>query len=166
MADRPPQGEIDRWERWFGVECNNRAWDLIAREVRTPDEDLEMLHAAHAAAYHWLKVGRPVNFARADLTLAHAHALLGRGELALAYALRCLALFEAGEGEDWDLAFAHAEVAFAAAVLGDADRHARHYAAARQHGEAIAGEADRRIFMEELARIPAVVRGYQPASRL
>ncbi len=103
------------------------------------------------------QVGKPVNDARADLTLAHVHALLGQGQLALGYAQRCLAFFENNTGEDWDMAFAHAEMAFAAAVLGDADLHAKHYAQAKKLGEAIQEEEDRTVFMDEFSRIPSQV---------
>lgn len=162
MAEKPTQEQIDQWHRWFAVECNNRAWDLIDKETRSPEEDREMLYLAYAAAYHWSKVGKPVNDARADVTLAHAHALLGQGEPALEYARRSLAFFEGREGEerpgqDWDLAFAHAEMARAAATLGDSELHARHYQLAEQLGQAIQEAEDRQVFMAEFARIPKSV---------
>ena len=154
MPDEPTPEMIEKWHRWFAVECNNRAWDLSSKPNRTPSEDQEMLYSAYTAAYHWSKAGKPVNDARADLTLAHVHALLGQGQLALGYAQRCLAFFESNVGEDWDVAFAHAEMAFAAAVLGDADLHAKHYAQAKKLGEAIQEEEDRTVFLDVLARIP------------
>ena len=154
MTDEPTPETIDKWHRRFAAECNNRTWDLIDKPKRTPAEDQEMLYNAYSAAFHWLKVGKPINNARADVTLAHAHALLGQGEQALHYAQRCLAFFESNVGEDWDVAFAHAEMAFAAAVLGDADLHAKHYAQAKKLGEAIQEEEDRTVFLDVLARIP------------
>jgi hypothetical protein len=116
-----------------------------------------MLYAAYAAAFHWSKVGQPINGARADVTLAHVHALLGHGQLAQQYAQRCLAFFEHNEGEDWDIAFAHAEMAHAAAVTGEWELHAQHYAAAQARGTAIEDEEDRQIFLTELARIPSQI---------
>ena len=157
MTDEPTPETIDKWHRRFAVECNNRTWDLIDKPKRTPAEDQEMLYNAYSAAFHWLKVGKPINNARADVTLAHVHALLGQGQLALGYAQRCLAFFENNTGEDWDMAFAHAEMAFAAAVLGDADLHAKHYAQAKKLGEAIQEEEDRTVFMDESSRIPSQV---------
>ena len=158
MTDEPTPEIIDKWHRRFAVECNNRTWDLIDKPNRTPAEDQEMLYTAYAAAFHWSKVGKPINNARADVTLAHVHALLGHGQQALDYAQRCLTFFESNEGEDWDVAFAHAEMAFATAVLGDADLHAKHYAEAKRHGEAIQEEEDRKVFMDEFARIPGQVQ--------
>ena len=104
-----------------------------------------MLSAAFASAYHWAQLKAPLKDARADLTVAHVLALLNQGPLALEYARRCLAFFESQGGEDWDLAFGHAELAHAAAKCGDHTLHSYHYARARELGEAIQ-EADRRFF--------------------
>ena len=158
MAKQPTQKTIDKWQRWFAIDCNNRTWNLTSKPERTPDEDREMLLGAYAAAFHWSKIGKPINDARADLTLAHVHALLGH-DISLYYAQRSLAFFENNAGEDWDLAFAHAEMAQAAAVIGDKESHARHYALARERGLAIQDEEDRNVFMEEFARIPSEVKG-------
>ncbi|MEW5986201.1 MAG: hypothetical protein AB1791_06175 [Chloroflexota bacterium] len=155
MTDIPTQETINQWHRRFAVACNNRAWDLTTQSDRTAAENQEMRYTAYAAAYHWQQVGQPINHLRAEITLAHVHALLGEAGQALHYADRCLAFCETNECEDWDLAFAHLEMALAAAVSGDAKSHARHYARARELGEAIQEEEDRRIFLDELARTPA-----------
>lgn len=155
MSEQPTQELMDQWHRRFAVECNNRAWDLISKPDRTPADNRDMLYLAYASAFHWSKVGTPLHDARAEVTLAHVHALLGHGEMSLHYAQRCLAFFESNAGEDWDIAFAHAEVAHAAAAMGDAELHAKHYAAAKARGAAIKEDEDRRVFEEELARIPS-----------
>jgi hypothetical protein len=157
MAEKPTQDEINKWQRYFAIECNNRALYLASKSERTADEDGEMLNAAYAAAFHWAKVGKPVNDARADMALAHILSLLGHGRRALHHAQRCLAFFEQNGGEDWDLAFAQAETAFAAAVAGNKMLHARHYALARERAAAIKSEEDRKVFDEEFARIPSAV---------
>jgi hypothetical protein len=146
---------IARWHRWFAIECNNRSWDLAARPDRSTEEDRELLLGAHAAAYHWSKVGKPINDMRAELLLAHAHALLGHGDLALGYARRCLEFCETQECEDWDLAFAHSHMALAAAALGDPELHSKHYIRAEELGSAIRDEEDRKVFLQEFERVPA-----------
>src|SRR2546423_775363 len=99
--ERPDKETIDKWHRWFGVECNNRAWELSSADARTAEEDREMLAGAFAAAFHWSKVGKPVNHMRADLLLAHVYALLGRGADALGYARSCLDFCGSNDCEDW-----------------------------------------------------------------
>lgn len=159
MSEDPSPETIQKMHRWFAVECNNGAWNLSSKPERTQVEDREMLYMAYSAAYHWSKMGLPLNDARADMTLAHVHAVLGHGALALSCAQRCLDYFETYGGEDWDLAFANLEMAFAGAASGDQAIHARYYAQAKSLGEAIRDDQDRQIFFEELARIPGPIKG-------
>ena len=154
MTERPSQENIDQWHRWFAVECNNTAWDLISKPERTAAEGADMLFVAYASAYHWFKIGPELNQARAVLLLAHTHSMLGQGEQAMQYAHSALPYFQAGNGEDWDLAFAHLEVALAAAVSGDRESHAHYYRLARELGEAIHEAEDQEIFLKEFSRIP------------
>ena len=153
MSFQPSPEDIAKFHRYFAAQCNNRAWDLASQNQRTADEEREMLNAAYAAAFHWSKVGTPINDARADMTLAHVHSLLGNGDQALYYAGRCLSFFEQNEGEDWDLAFAHAEMALATATCGDHDTCRKHVALAQETGATIKNDEDRKAFDEEFARI-------------
>jgi hypothetical protein len=153
-AEKPAQETIDHMHRWFAIECNNQVWELASAPVRSPEQDFEMLSSAYAAAHHWSKIGTSVNVARAGVTLAHAASLLGQGDLALQYARRSLAFFEQNPATDWDIAFAHAEMALAAAVNGDTPLYALHYDRARTLGEAIQDEEDRKVFFEEFSRLP------------
>ena len=113
-----------------------------------------MLCLAYAAALHWSKVGAPLNAARADSLLARVHALLRHEDLAMHYAQRCLEFCQTNACEDWDLAFAHAEMAFAAAIAGNSNVHAEHYDLAKMKGEALKDPEDRQVFFESFNRIP------------
>jgi hypothetical protein len=146
--------EIAKAHRWFAVECNNRGWDLASQASRTPAEAQEMVFAAHAAAFHWAKVGAPLNFMRADLLLAHAHALTGSPAEALRYAERVLLFCQTNPCEDWDVAFAYAAMALAAFAGGDRARHRKFYALAAAQGPAIKDREDREVFLAEFARLP------------
>lgn len=139
--------------RWFAMECNNSCWDLTTA-TRTPQQDARMLHAAHAAAFHWGCVGERVHHMRADQLLAHVHALLGMGATALQYALSCHQYFTTHETPDWELAFTHAILAQAAAVTGDTALHASAYAEARSVMDAIVDPEDRAIVDATFRLIP------------
>jgi hypothetical protein len=153
-GELPSIEETARWRRRFAAEGNNRAWDLASQPERSAEDVEDMVYAAYAAAYHWKQVGQPVNHSRADVTLAHALSLAGQGSEALKYARRSLEFFESTPCEDWDIAFAHLEMALAAAVLKDSALHAFHYSKASELGHAIQEEEDRQVFLTELARIP------------
>lgn len=75
MADAP--FDIPRAQRWFAVECNNLAWDLLDKPDRTADETERMLHAAHASVHHWLAVGNELNRLRGMVLLANVYAGAG-----------------------------------------------------------------------------------------
>lgn len=80
--------------KWFAVEFNNRAWDLVEKPERTAAETVEMIQTAHAAAIHWQAVGTPLNAQRAENLLATAYLKAGQAEPALVHAERSLELGE------------------------------------------------------------------------
>jgi len=150
----PNTSSPEDWQRFFAASCNNLAWDIAERQQRSAADDRAMLLAAFASAYHWSQIGNPLNDARADITLAHVLSLLGQGGLARQHAQRALDGFTAHTGEDLDAAFAHLELAFAAAVQGDTAAHRAYYQLAQSLGNAISVQEDREVFQAELARIP------------
>ena len=145
VAERPAPEEIARWDRFFAIECNNRAWRLSEAASRKQAEDGEMLQCAHAAALHWSKVGTELHNARATMLLAHVEALLGRPS-AMAYARRAFDYVASHDSPPWEVAFAHAILASAAAASGDAKLHAKHYAEAKALGAALDDAEEREIF--------------------
>jgi hypothetical protein len=154
MTERPGAEEIARWQKRFAVACNNRAWQLIEQGRRTPAESHELLHAAHASAWHWARVGTELNGARAQMLLGMAHALAGDGSLALRYAMSAFNYFNEHEAPDWEQAFAHAVLAAAAAAAGDPGLHAEHYAEAARLDDAIADPEDRAVFLRSFTQVP------------
>jgi len=145
VPERPSPEEIAKWDRFFAIECNNRAWRLSEAASRTQAEDEEMLHCAHAAALHWSKVGTELHNARATMLLAHVEAILGRST-AMGYARSAFEYVTAHDSPGWEVAFAHAILANAAAASGEAKLHAKHYAEAKALGAAIANSEEREIF--------------------
>jgi DNA-binding transcriptional MerR regulator len=134
----------------------NRTWELIETADRTPAQDDEMIHAAHASRYHWGEVGAPVNLARGEWQCARVYSTLGRGEPALWHANRCLAILEADEEgrEDWDLAAAYEGLARASAVAGDRAARDAWVARATEALSGIADAEDRRVIEGDLATVP------------
>jgi hypothetical protein len=143
--------------RQLGVDLFNDVWRLLNKSDRTPDEDDELLHQAHASAYHWLKAPEcePKNRARSEWLCARVYAVLGRGEPALHHATRCLEITEqhADNVEDWDLPFAYEALARAHGVAGDAGESRRYAELARESGESIADPEDREHFDAELVTL-------------
>ncbi len=67
-------------QRQVAVDCFNKAWALMEKQDGTRDDDDEMLHCAHASAYHWHQVGAAANRARAEWQCSRVYAILGRAE--------------------------------------------------------------------------------------
>jgi hypothetical protein len=154
MSDPVNDQDIQKWHRWFGVECNNRAWRLSEAQSRTAAEDSEMLNAARAATFHWNKIGTEVHAARAGMLLARVHALLGHGAIAMCYARTAFDSVASRASPDWEIAFAHAVLANAAFAVNDAALHSQHYAVAKKIGLALPNAEERQIFEATFSRIP------------
>ena len=151
MPPTHPAELADR--RGLAVDLFNHVWTLLERTDRTPLDDDEMLHAAHASRYHWGEVGEPVNLARGEWQCSRVYAVLGRAEPALWHARRCVALCEEHRIGDWDIAFAWEAVARAASVAG-AHREAQE---AVQRAQELAAEIvedeDRELVLADLATV-------------
>ena len=76
----PTEEEIERMHRYFAVECNNNAWELAELAERTDEQKEEMVRLAEVAAWHWSKVGTPINSVRAGILLSCVNAVAGRAE--------------------------------------------------------------------------------------
>ena len=140
-------------DRELGAELFNKTWELFGGD---PDE---LIHTAHASAYHWMQVGTAANRARSEWLCARVYSELGRPVSALHHARRCFELVEANPDamEDWDLPGAYEALARAHAVAGDAAEAARY----RDLGlEAVAKVAD----PEDAEHIEADLRGIQVPS--
>jgi hypothetical protein len=146
--------EIARSHRWHAIECNNLAWELNEQSGRTPNQDEEMLNAAHASAFHWTRVGTELNHARAKMLLGQVHAALGDGKYAMMYAQQSYNYVTTHDSPDWEVAFAHAILAHAAYAAGDSDLHQEHYTRARELGGAIAEPQEQEIFFKTFDRLP------------
>ena len=149
----PPLAPEQR--RRLAVDLFNHVWALLGTPDRSPEQDDEMIHAAHASRYHWGEVGTTANLARGEWQVSRVYAVLGRGEPALFHARRCLAYVESGEGvEDWDVPFAYEALARACAVAGEAVESARCEQLARETGASIADAEDREYLLSELGTLP------------
>ena len=140
--------------RQLGVDLFNSTWTLIEQSDRTPDDDILMIHMAHASAYHWLQVGAPENIARSHWHCSRMYTVLGRSEPAIYHAKLVLDVCEQNDIGDWDLAFAYEALARAYAVAGNSAESARWLTKAQAASGAITDDEDRDLLLTDLATIP------------
>jgi DNA-binding transcriptional MerR regulator len=142
-------------QRRLGVDLFNKTWTLMERENRTPEEDDEMIHCAHASAYHWQQVGTPANRSRSEWQCSRVHAILGQVDQAVYHALRCHELVQASPDEmkDWDLPAAYEALARAYLLKADLEEARRWAALGREATARIEDEDDRAVIEADFATI-------------
>lgn len=154
MSEKPSPDEAAIWQRRLASQANNRAWTLSESLSRTPEEDEEMLQAAHAAMYFWKIVGNAKHHAHAAQLVAHVYALLGLGAPARRFQAKSQPVFFGEGAEPWELAMAHAVAANVAAATMDAEAQREHYGKAVSLLEALP-DAEKRILSATLRVVPA-----------
>jgi len=142
------------WRRKLASAANNRAWTLSEQVTRTPDEDQEMLDAAHASHYLWRTIGNAKHFAMGHLLLGQVHALLGHASDALMHAKLAFGPLTGPDSEAWEVAISNAVMAHAAHCAGDVGLHASHYATAAQLTAALPDPQDQEIILATLRVVP------------
>ncbi|HEX9625001.1 MAG TPA: MerR family transcriptional regulator [Streptosporangiaceae bacterium] len=142
-------------QRRLAADCFNKTWTLLEKERRTREDDDEMLHCAHASAYHWSQVGTVANRARGEWQCSRVYAVLGRPEAAISHAQKVLEICQREGIADFDLAFAYEALARASAAGGDADEARRWAEQARAACAEIADGGDRELVLSDLETLPA-----------
>ena len=143
--------------RTIAVALFNRVWQLMDADARSAEQDDELIHAAHASAYHWMQVGTPVNRARSEWQCSRVYAVLGHAEPALRHARRCLNICNSEGIGDFDLAYAYEAMARACAIAGDSAAVDEWMQRARDAAADIAKDGDRKLLLSDLATVPGSV---------
>jgi beta-galactosidase/beta-glucuronidase len=142
------------WLRKLGSAANNRGWTLTEQLTRTPEEDQEMLNAAHASVHLWRTIGNDKNFALGHLLLGQVHALLGNASYAINYANLAYAYFTSKQSDPWEVAMVHAVRANAAHCAGLAALHESHYQTAEKLVAALSDLQEKEILLATLRVVP------------
>lgn len=144
--------------RYFGVELNNETWELLEQiDENSPLLDQErLLYGAYAACLHWLEAGNEANHARGEHLIARVALRIGRTEIGLQHARRCLELVQAFPEQmaDWDEPFAREALARALAATGSRDQALAELRRAEELTRKVAEEGDRNVLEGELAKGP------------
>jgi hypothetical protein len=156
--------ETRTWHQKFAVALFNQCWELIDRDARDSDDNVEMLLLAATSRWHWAQVGGPEQIAAGDWQVAHVASLLGLVDLALIFAERNIAL-ATGEGwHGWRLASAHEGMARACSAAGDAEGRRRHLERGREALERENDAESRTAIAEQLDSVPEAA-ARRPAAR-
>ncbi len=142
------------WHRKMAAKEFNLVWSLLEKKHRTSEQDLEMIHAAHASRYHWGILGKPVNRAIGEWQVSHVYVVLRMPEPSWYHAERCLEVCRKSRLGGFPLAFAYEALARAASVAGDARARDRYLVQAEKAGARIRDAEDRALLLSDLRSIP------------
>ena len=145
--------------RKFAAQCFNACWEEVDKQTRTPEEDERMIRLAEASTWHWSEIegctdqNRSISYWQ----LARAYALANRGEQALRYADRCVAVSEAGELDAFYKGYGHESRARALAVLGRAEAAAEALESGRAEAGQVEDEQNRAALAADLDTVAAAL---------
>jgi hypothetical protein len=151
----PPVDPATR--RALAIGLYNRCWELLEIPERTPEQDAELIHTAHASRYHWGEIAdTPARLWRGEWMCSRVYSVLGRPEPALWHARRAVTLVEAGGKavEDWDRPAVYEAIARASYVAGDTVAGAAWKAKAAELAITLSDVDDREVIERDLATLP------------
>src|SRR5258706_10604962 len=97
-----------------GVALFNAVWEMLDLPDRTPAQDDQIVHAAHASRWHWSQAGELAGDqqrAVGEWQCSRVYSVLGRGEPAIHHARACLAICEDSGLDGWVVAAAYEALA-------------------------------------------------------
>ena len=145
-------GEVDTAaHRTAAIEAGNRAWELLGKDSRTPDEDAELLTVAFVSRHHWQVAGGAHQWIVGDWMVSRAAAAAGTAHLALVFAERAYAAALDDGTPDWLVASAAEGVARAYGAAGDLDQRDAWCAIAGSMVAAVGNREDRAVVAGQLA---------------
>ena len=139
--------------KFYAKHCFNRAWDLIDNPKRSPEENEQMIHLAHASLWHWSERSdcTDKNLSIGYWQLSRIHSLLGDGLTAGKYAKICLE--KTPQNDAFLLAYAHEALARAAFMQGDRQRAEEHKTEASRLASEVQDAESRKMLESDLENL-------------
>ena len=150
---QPQSFDLAAAHRFFSADCFNKAWMLLEKSDRTPEEDEEMIRLNQASMWHW---SQREDCTRRNLSIGYwqasrIHALLGRAEEARRYGR--LNLDYSQQEPPFFLGYAYEALARAEQVAGNKPLVEQYHAEARRLAEAVVDAEDRELLLADLDTI-------------
>jgi hypothetical protein len=154
MADKP-DFDISAAHRHFSSDCFNKAWDLIEKSDRTPEEDEEMIRLNQTSIWHWTQREdcSPTNMSVGYWQASRIYAILGQVDNARRYGQLCLEISRREDVALFYLGYAYEALGRAEMVAGNREAMARYVSQARETAEKIADAAEKPLLLSDLETI-------------
>jgi hypothetical protein len=150
-----PDFDVDAAHNYFSADCFNRAWDLIDKTDRTPEEDEQMIRLNQASIWHWTQRPdcTPKNLSVGYWQASRIYALLGQAENARRYGRLSLQASQSEGVPPFFRGYAWEALARAEMVGGEHEEMDRHLAEARQVAEMVTDLEDKKQLLADLETI-------------
>ena len=118
---KEPSFDPQAAHRYFSADCFNKAWDLIDKKDRTPDEDEQMIRLNQASTWHWTQRSdcTPQNMSIGYWQTARIYTLLKQLENARRYGQLSLQAAQQEGVLPFALGYAYEALARAEAAAGN-----------------------------------------------
>ena len=147
---RGPKFDVAAAHEYFAADCFNKAWDLLEKPNRTPEDERLMVALNQASIYHWLNRPdcEPRHLSVGYWQASRIHAVLRNAAEARRYADVCLSYSE--DLAPFFVGYAHEALARAALVANDAAKARQHLAIATKHAAQVGPQDDRELLIKDL----------------
>ncbi len=150
-----PDFNLENAHRYFSAECFNRAWELIDRPDRTPEDDRSMLQLSLASLWHWRQRSdcTPTNLSIGCWQVARIYALLGRADPAREYGQLSLEAARTDGVPIFYQGYALEALARAESRSGDHAKMMEYLRLARQAAQEVIDEEDKKQLLADLETV-------------
>jgi hypothetical protein len=154
MADEP-NFDLSVAHQHFSSDCFNKAWDLIEKSDRTPEEDEEMIRLSQASIWHWTQREdcTPTNMSVGYWQASRIYAILRQVDNARRYGQLCLETSQGADISPFYLGYAYEALARAEMVAGNRERMASYVSRARETAEKISDPDEKQWLLSDLETI-------------
>lgn len=139
--------------KFFSANCFNKAWELIDKTDRTPDEDQQMIRLNQASMWHWTQREdcTDKNLSIGYWQASRIYALLGQADNARSYGQ--LSLEYSKDQAPFYGGYAHEALARAEWVAGSPEKAEEHLSRAKQMADDVEEQEDREVLEADLETI-------------
>jgi len=145
--------ELKKFHNYMATKLFNDTWELFDKGDRSPEEDMLMIHTAHASLFHWLQFGQAKNFSIGEWQISRVYADLNMGESALKHGLANVDLCLKNKLTGFELGYAYESVARAYKILGNETEKKTYLKKANSEAELISDAEEKEYLISDLKTI-------------
>ena len=153
IMEKIEKKDMDKIHNYLATKLFNDTWGLLDKTDRTPEEDVLMIHTAHASLFHWLQFGEAKNFSIGEWQVSRVYAELKMGESALKHGLANVDLCKKNNISGFELGYAYESVARAYKILGKVNLKEEYLNKAYSEVENISDAEEKEYLIKDLETI-------------